>query len=258
VKLPNEVSDEDAIILSDIFPTGYFGAKLAEIGPGNTVAVFGCGPVGLCAIASAKMVGAGRVLAVDNNPSRLEMARNQGAEVVNFDNENPVEVIRNLTGGVGVDRAIDAVGVDSSRPRGGPAAGQIQQQVQHYQQELQEIAPETHPEGDNWRPGDAPSLALEWAAQALAKAGTLSIIGVYPQNDRFFPIGVAMNRNLTINMGHCNHRKYIPRLVDMVRNGTIKPKEIITQRESLRSAIDAYKAFDVHQPGWIKVELQPA
>jgi threonine dehydrogenase-like Zn-dependent dehydrogenase len=257
VKLPDEVSNEDAIILSDIFPTGYFGAKLAEIHPGNTVAVFGCGPVGQCAIASAKLLGAGRILAIDNNTSRLDMARRQGAEVINFDTENPVQAIRDLTGGIGVDRAIDAVGVDSSRPHSGPAAGQTQQREQEFQQELHEIAPEVHPSNGNWRPGDAPPLALEWAAQSLAKAGTLSIIGVYPQTDRFFPIGVAMNRNLTVNMGVCNHRKYLPRLVDMVCNGTIKPRQIITQREPLGSAVDAYKAFDKHQEGWLKVELQP-
>ncbi len=257
VKLPDEVSDEDAIILSDIFPTGFFGAKLAEIEPGNTVAVFGCGPVGQCAIASAKLLGAGRILAIDNNTSRLDMARRQGAEVINFDTENPVQAIRDLTGGIGVDRAIDAVGVDSCRPHSGPAAGQTQQRAQEFQQELHEIAPVVHPSNGNWQPGDAPPLALEWAAQGLAKAGTLSIIGVYPQTDRFFPIGIAMNRNLTVNMGNCNHRKYVPRLVDMVRNGTIKPREIITQREPLGSAVDAYKAFDTHQEGWLKVELQP-
>jgi threonine dehydrogenase-like Zn-dependent dehydrogenase len=257
VKLPDEVSDEDAITLSDIFPTGYFGAKLAEIDLGNTVAVFGCGPVGLCTIASARLLGAGRILAIDNNPSRLEMARKQGAEIIHFEQENPVETVRNLTGGIGVDRAVDAVGVDSSRPHSGPAAGQLQQQAQVFQQELQELAPVTHPSNSNWRPGDAPSLALEWAVQALAKAGTLSIIGVYPQNDRFFPIGMAMNRNITINMGNCNHRKYLPRLVDMVRARVIKPSEIITKRESLQAAIDAYKAFDTHQTGWVKVELQP-
>ncbi|HEY7355536.1 MAG TPA: hypothetical protein VH590_03685, partial [Ktedonobacterales bacterium] len=181
----------------------------------------------------------------------------QGAEVINFDTENPVQAIRDLTGGIGVDRAIDAVGVDSSRPHSGPAAGQTQQREQEFQQELHEIAPEVHPSNGNWRPGDAPPLALEWAAQSLAKAGTLSIIGVYPQTDRFFPIGVAMNRNLTVNMGVCNHRKYLPRLVDMVCNGTIKPRQIITQREPLGSAVDAYKAFDKHQEGWLKVELQP-
>ncbi len=257
VKLPDEVKDEDAIILSDIFPTGYFGAKLAEIQPGNTVAVFGCGPVGQCAIASAKLLGAGRVIAIDNNTSRLDAARQQGAEIINFDTENPVQAIRDLTGGIGVDRAIDAVGVDASRPHSGPVAGQMQQRAQEFQQELKEIAPVVHPSNGNWNPGDAPPLALEWAAQAVAKAGTLSIIGVYPQTDRFFPIGLAMNRNLTINMGNCHHRKYLPRLVDMARNGTIKPSQIITQHEPLKSAVDAYKAFDTHQEGWVKVELQP-
>jgi threonine dehydrogenase-like Zn-dependent dehydrogenase len=257
VKLPDEVSDEDAIILSDIFPTGYFGAKLAEIEPGNTVAVFGCGPVGQCAIASAKLLGAGRILAVDNNTSRLDTARRQGAEIINFDVEHPVQAIRDLTAGIGVDRAIDAVGVDSNCPHSGPVAGQMQQREQEFQQELHEIAPEVHPSNGNWRPGDAPPLALEWAVQGLAKAGTLSIIGVYPQTDRFFPIGVAMNRNVTVNMGNCHHRKYLPRLVDLVRSGTIKPSQIITQQQRLASAVDAYKAFDIHQEGWVKVELQP-
>lgn len=258
VKLPDEVSDEDAIILSDIFPTGFFGAKLAEIKPGNTVAVFGCGPVGQCAIASAKLLGAGRILAIDNNTSRLDAARRQGAEVINFDAENPVQTIRDLTGGIGVDRAIDAVGVDSCRPHSGPVAGQMQQREQEFRQELQEIAPETHPSNGNWQPGDAPSLVEEWAVQGVAKAGTISVIGVYPQTDRFFPIGAAMNRNLTINMGNCNHRKYVPRLVDLVRSGTMKPSQIITQRQRLGSAVDAYKAFDTHKEGWVKVELQPA
>ncbi|HEY7347593.1 MAG TPA: zinc-dependent alcohol dehydrogenase [Ktedonobacterales bacterium] len=258
VKLPDEVSDEDAIILSDIFPTGYFGAKLAEIAPGNSVAVFGCGPVGQCAIASARLLGAGRILAIDNNPSRLDVARRQGAEAINFDAENPVQVIRDLTAGIGVDRAIDAVGVDASRPHSGPAAGQMQQRAQEFQQEVQEIAPVVHPSNGNWRPGDAPPLALEWAVQGLAKAGTLSIIGIYPQTDRFFPIGLAMNRNLTVNMGNCHHRKYLPRLVDLVRNGTIKPSQIISQQKPLHSAVEAYKAFDEHKEGWVKVELQPA
>jgi threonine dehydrogenase-like Zn-dependent dehydrogenase len=156
-----------------------------------------------------------------------------------------------------VDRAIDAVGVDSSRPHSGPAAGEAQQRAQQFQQEVQQIAPEVRPSNGNWRPGDAPSLALEWAVQGVAKAGTLAVMGVYPQTDRFFPIGMAMNRNLTINMGNCNHCKYLPRLVDLVRNGTIKPREIITKQQPLQSAIDAYKAFDTHQEGWIKVELQP-
>lgn len=257
VKLPEGVTDDQAIMISDIFPTAYFGAELAEIVPGDTVVVFGCGPVGQFAIASAYLFGAGRVLAVDTIPSRLEMARGQGAEVIDFNAEDPVEVIQSRTGGIGVDRAIDAVGVDATRPQSGPAAQQAEQQAQQFEKELQQIAPETNPQGSNWHPGDAPSLALTWAVQALAKAGTLSIIGVYPPTHQFFPIGMAMNKNLTINMGNCNHRKYIPTLVDMVRSGQVDPEKILTQVEPLTSVIDAYKAFDTRQPGWVKVELVP-
>ncbi len=257
VKLPAEVDDDRAIMISDIFPTAYFGAEIAEITPGDTVAIFGCGPVGQFAIASAQLLGAGRILAIDTIASRLEMARAQGAEVIDFNKEDPVEVIHSLTGGIGVDRAIDAVGVDATRPHSGPAAQQAEQQAQQFQQEFQQIAPQTNPQGDNWHPGDAPSQALSWAVQGLAKAGTLSIIGVYPPTHRFFPIGMAMNKNLTINMGNCNHRKYIPMLVELVRNGSIDPKQILTQVEPLTSVIDAYKAFDQRQPGWVKVELVP-
>ena len=257
VKLPQEVTDDQAIMISDIFPTGYFGADIAEIEPGDTVAVFGCGPVGLFAIASAKLLGAGRVIAIDTISSRLEMAREQGAEIIDFNAEDPVEMIRELTGGIGVDRAIDAVGVDANAPENGPAAEKAQKQAEQFQQEVQQVAPETNPQGANWHPGNAPSQALEWAVQGLAKAGTLSIIGVYPPTLKSFPIGMAMNKNLTINMGNCNHRKYIPPLVDMVRDGTVDPAKILTQVEPIMSVIDAYKAFDTRQPGWVKVELVP-
>ena len=104
---------------------------------------------------------------------------------------------------------------------------------------------------------DAPSQALQWAVEALCKAGTLSIIGVYPQTARSFPIGTAMNKNLTINMGNCNHRKYLPMLVDLVQSGVIDPTQILTQTEPMMGAIEAYKAFDAREPGWIKVELLP-
>ena len=257
VKLPQEVTDDQAIMISDIFPTGYFGADIAEIEPGDTVAVFGCGPVGQFAIASAKLLGAGRVIAIDTISSRLEMAGEQGAEVIDYNAEDPVEMIRELTGGIGVDRAIDAVGVDANAPESGPAAEKAQKQAEQFQQELQQIAPKTNPQGENWHPGNAPSQALEWAVQGLAKAGTLSIIGVYPPTHKFFPIGMAMNKNLTINMGNCNHRKYIPPLVDMVRDGTVDPAKILTQVEPMMSVLDAYKAFDRRQPGWVKVELVP-
>ena len=256
VKLPGEVSDEQAILLSDIVPTGYFGARIAEIGNGDTVAVLGCGPVGQFAILAARLLGADRVLAVDRIASRLEMARAQGAEVIDFDAEHPVEVMRELTSGIGVDRAIDAVGVDSARPHRGPAAAGAEEKARIYEQQVQEIAPERNPRGDLWVPGDAPSQALEWAVQGLAKAGTLSIIGVYPPTDRFFPIGMAMNKNLTIQMGNCNHRKYMPHLVRMVRAGELDPG-VLTEREPVTSAIEAYEAFDRREPGWIKVELLP-
>ncbi|HZV06560.1 MAG TPA: zinc-dependent alcohol dehydrogenase [Gemmataceae bacterium] len=257
VKLPDEVSDEQAILLSDIFPTAYFGAELAEIKAGDTVVVFGCGPVGQFCIVSAKLLGAGRILAVDTVPDRLEMARAQGAEIIDFNAEDPVEAIRRLTGGIGADRAIDAVGVDANRPREGPAADKSAQMKSWFRQEVREVAPKTNPEGDNWRPGDAPSQALLWAVEALAKAGTLSIVGVYPQTARSFPIGQAMNKNLTIKMGNCPHRKYLPMLVNLVRSGVVKPEKILTRIEPMMNVIEAYKAFDERQPGWMKVELEP-
>jgi len=258
IKLPDEVSDEQAIMLSDIVPTGYFGADLAEIRTGDTVAVFGCGPVGQFAIASAFLHGAARVLAIDTIPSRLDMARAQGAEVIDFQAEDPVQVILRLTGGIGVDRVVDAVGVDATQPHEGPATTQIQKQSSQFQHETEQIAQKTNPRGDNWHPGDAPSLALSWAVEVLAKAGTLGIIGVYPETARTFPIGTAMNKNLTVKMGNCHHRRYIPMLIDLVRRGTMDPAKILTQTEPLTSAIEAYQAFDTRQPGWMKVKLQPA
>ncbi|WP_119461476.1 zinc-dependent alcohol dehydrogenase [Rhodospirillaceae bacterium SYSU D60014] len=257
VKLPDEVSDDQAILISDIFPTGYFGAELAEIQAGDTVAVFGCGPVGQFAILSAKLLGADRVLAIDTLPDRLAMARQQGAEVIDFDAESPVEVIRQLTGGIGVDRVIDAVGVDAVHAHQGPAAEQAKQQADRLKQEQQAAAPQTNPQNGSWHPGNAPSQVLDWGVEALAKAGTLSVIGVYPQTVRSFPIGAAMNKNLSINLGNCNHRRYIPELVDMVRRGTVDPLEILTKVEPMTDAIAAYKAFDKREPGWLKVELRP-
>lgn len=257
VRIPDNVSDEQAIMLSDIFPTGYFGAEMAEIEPGDTVAVFGCGPVGQFVIASAKLMGAGRIFAIDVIPSRLDMARMQGAEVINYDEEDPVEVLRELTGGIGPDRVIDAVGVDANHPHQGPAAQKAAKMEQQFAAEREAIIEQSRPDGDNWHPGDAPSQALDWAVESVAKAGTLSIIGVYPPAHRFFELGKAMNKNLTIKMGNCNHRKYLPHLMELVATGVIDPRKILTEQEPLSNAIDAYRAFDTRQPGWIKVELQP-
>jgi threonine dehydrogenase-like Zn-dependent dehydrogenase len=258
VRIPDAVQDDQALLTSDIFPTAYFGATIAEIKEGNTVAVFGCGPVGLLAIASAQLLGAGRVIAVDTIPSRLELARDLQAEAIDFNEVDPVEAIHELTGGIGVDRAIDAVGVDAVRPEHGPGSRHGRKNVQKFQQELKEIAPKKNPDGDNWNPGDAPSQVLIWSVDALAKAGTLSIIGVYPETANAFPIGKAMEKNLAINMGNCHHRRYIPKLLRLIRNGSVNPASILTQHQPLSSAIEAYKAFDRRQPGWVKVELEPA
>jgi threonine dehydrogenase-like Zn-dependent dehydrogenase len=247
VKLPGHVTDEQAIMLSDIFPTGYFGAELAEISDGDSVAVFGCGPVGQFAIVSAFILGAGLVFAVDKDPSRLEMAKAQGALAVNFDEEDPVEEIQRMTGGIGVDRVIEAVGVDAEAPSQEQSEG-----------ELAQVAPETNPEGDNWHPGGAPSQSLNWATQAVAKAGTIGIIGVFPPQQMSAPIGAIQQRNLTVKGGNANHRKYIPKLVGLVATGALDPSGVITQQEPVVSAIEAYKEFDRRRPGWMKVELQPA
>ncbi|OQW37260.1 MAG: glutathione-dependent formaldehyde dehydrogenase [Nitrospira sp. SG-bin1] len=257
VRLPDDLDDDRAIMLSDIFPTGYFGADIAEIKPGDTIAVFGCGPVGQFTIASTKLMDAGRIFAVDCIPSRLDMAREQGVEVIDFNADDPVEAIKRLTGGIGVDRAIDAVGVDSVSAKQGPAAKQAERMAQQFRQEVQRIAPDANPQRDNWHPGDAPSQAITWAVDALAKAGTLSVIGVYPPTDQFFPLGAAMNKNLSLHMGNCHHRRYIPIVIELVRSGTVDPADVLTQVEPLSAALDAYRAFDSRQPGWIKVELKP-
>ncbi|GAB3378938.1 zinc-dependent alcohol dehydrogenase [Azotobacter armeniacus] len=256
VKLPSEISDDQAILLSDIFPTGYFGAEMAEIDDGDTVAVFGCGPVGQFAIASAKLLGAARVFAIDQCEDRLQMARQQGAETIDFNREDPVQTLRRLTDGIGVDRAIDAVGVDAEHEHAHLHAHDPEQE-ERFAREVAAVAPRTHPEGNNWHPGGAPSQALEWAVEALAKAGTLSIIGVYPPQAHSFPIGLATEKNLTINMGNCHHRKYIPKLIELILAKRIDPAKILTQIKPMSDAITAIKAFDRREHGWIKVELHP-
>jgi threonine dehydrogenase-like Zn-dependent dehydrogenase len=253
VKVPSGVTDDQAILISDIFPTGYFGADLAGIKPGDTVAVFGCGPVGQFAIASAMLMDAGRVFAIDRVASRLETAQVQGAEAIDFETDDPVDTLKQLTGGIGPDRVIDAVGIDAVRPHHGPAKESRKEQ----KRQAAEQEPKAAPEGELWQPGDAPSQALVWSVDAVAKAGTVAIIGVYPETAETFPIGKAMNRNLTLQMGNCPHRRYVPKLLELVRSGAVDPTTILSQREPLASAIDAYKAFDTRQPGWMKVELVP-
>ncbi|NNJ25279.1 zinc-dependent alcohol dehydrogenase [Alienimonas chondri] len=262
VKLGEAVTDDQAILISDIFPTGYFGAEMAGVEPGDTVCVFGCGPVGMFAILSAQLMGAGRVLAVDCVPDRLAKARDRGAEVINFNEEDPVQAIKELTGGIGVDCAIDAVGVDAEPPTAGPAKAEADKLAQEFRLEVRKAAPNAQPDGDrsagDWVPGQAPSQVLRWAVEGLAKAGALSIIGVYPPTAMVFPIGQAMNKNLTMNMGNCHHRHYIPRLVELVQAGRVRPTDILTVQDELTDAITAYKQFDERKAGWMKVALDPA
>ena len=232
VRIPDGVSDDQAVLVSDIFPTAWFGSRLAEVGSGDTVLVLGAGVVGQFAIASAKRQGAGRVIVVDGIASRLDKAREQNAETVDFNSEDPLEVVKDLTGGIGPDRVIEAVGVDAESPgeRG----------------------------REQWKPGDSPALALQWAVELVAKAGSIGIIGVYPPGFGQFPIGDAMNKNLTLRMGNCNHRRYIPDLLDLVLTGVVDPTAFITRHESPSAAIEAYRSFDLREDGWLKTVLDVA
>jgi threonine dehydrogenase-like Zn-dependent dehydrogenase len=130
------------------------------------------------------------------------------------------------------------------------------QQAETFQKEVHQVAPETHPHDENWIPGGAPSQVLRWAVESIAKAGTLGIIGVYPPSDQSFPIGQAMNKNLSINAGNCNHRAYLPHLVEMVRMGRIDPLRVLPKVEPLTNVIEAYERFDRRESGWIKTELK--
>ncbi|MGH3097380.1 MAG: alcohol dehydrogenase catalytic domain-containing protein [Streptosporangiales bacterium] len=243
VPIPDSIIDEQAIICSDVFPTGWFGARLAEVTQGDTVTVFGCGPVGQLAITSAWKLGAGRVLAVDQVPERLEMARGQHAEPVDFSAEDPVGAVRDLTGGIGTDRVIDAVGVDAYP---GPES-KASEQEQRAAAGGGELA---------WHYGTLPSQAARWAVGAVAKAGTIGVIGVYPPGFDTWPIGSAMNRNLTVHMGNCNHRALIPQLLDMVASDVVDTSNVVTRVEPVGDAIEAYRVFDEQRPGWVKVALQ--
>ena len=236
VKLSDEVSDEQAIPLSDIAPTAYFGVKLAEIERGQSVAVFGAGPVGQFVVTFAFMLGAGRVFIIDHHRDRLDAAAALGAEAINFDEEDPVQTIRSLTGGIGVDRVVDAVGVDAESPH----RGQHRQEIPAFE------------------PGNAPSQALSWAVEVVRKAGQISIVGLYPENVNSFSIGKAMNKNISLRMGNCNHRAYLWELVSLVKSGRLDPHKVVSAKSTVAGAIEAYEEFDARRPGWLKVALFPA
>ena len=190
------------------------------------------------------------MIAVDSVADRLDAARGQGAEIVNFAEDDPAELIKEMTREIGPDRVIDAVGVDANRA---PNADD-----ERFDQAIEQLVPERGDDGSLWRPGSGPTQVLEWAVEVVAKAGTISLIGVYPPTVTTFPIGAAMMKNLTITMGNCNHRKFIPMLVELTRAGTVDPSALITQVTDVRDAVDAYEQFDLRRPGWLKVALDPA
>jgi threonine dehydrogenase-like Zn-dependent dehydrogenase len=257
VKVPDHVADDQALLLSDIFPTGYFGAELAEVKPGDVVAVFGCGPVGQFAILSAQLLGAGRVLAIDNVASRLEIAQAQGAEAINFDEAQPVQALLELTRGIGPDRVIDAVGVDARAPHYGGGLLDGEDEVARIERQRSQVSPEPWNELGQLAEPHSPVQALEWAVDAIAKAGTLAIIGDYPARFESFPLGRAFQKNLTVKMGVCHHRRYIPKLMQLIGSGAIDLSQVVPRRETLLSATEAYELFERHANGWLQVELLP-
>jgi threonine dehydrogenase-like Zn-dependent dehydrogenase len=234
-KIPDSVTDEQALFLTDIFPTGYMAAENCNIQPGDVVAVWGAGPVGQFAIRSAFLFGASRVIAMDNVPSRLELAKKSGAEPLNFDEGDVLEKIKQMTVGRGPDSCIDAVGLEAH----GTTADAI------YDYAKSAVFLET----------DRPH-ALRQAIQACRKGGTISIPGVYGGVVDKFPLGVAFAKGLTLKMGQTNVHKYLQPLLDLVAKGEIDPSFVITHRMGLDEGAQGYSVFDA-QDGCIKVVLKP-
>lgn len=239
LKVPDELTDEQVLFLSDIFPTGYMAAENAQIEPGSTVAVWGCGPVGQFTIKSAWMLGAGRVIAIDRVPERLELARNEGkAETINYEDEKHLmALLYDMTDGRGPDSCIDAVGMEAH------GTG-----LQHfYDRTKQALMLET----------DRPQVLRE-ALYACRKGGTISVPGVYLGVIDKFPMGLVVNKGITIKSGQTHMQKYMGPLLDKVANGDIDPGYIITHRlNSLEDAANAYKTFRDKQDGCIKVVMRP-
>jgi threonine dehydrogenase-like Zn-dependent dehydrogenase len=216
--------------------------------------------VGQFAILSAFQMGAGRVLAVDNIASRLVSACAQGAEVINFDEINPMTAILELTRGIGPDRVIDAVGVDARAPTPN-AEGELllaDDELARLERQRSQVSPLPWQEESASRGSHVPSQALDWATELVSKAGTLAIVGVYPPRFETFPLGKAFQKNLTVKMGICPHRRYIGKLLQLVASGAIELTKVVPRHEPLLSATEAYEAFDRRESGWLQVELVPA
>ncbi len=239
LKIESDIADEKVLFLTDIFPTGYQAAEQCGIQPGDTVAVWGCGPVGLFAIQSAYLLGAERVIAVDRFPDRLAKARDLcKAEVVNYEEiEDPINfVLKDMTGGRGPDHVIDAVGMEAH------GTG-IYDQVDRFKQF-------TKVQLDR-------ATALREAIMACAKGGTVSIPGVYIGFIDKFPMGAAFAKGLTFKMGQTNTQKYLRPLLDMIEAGKIDPSQVITHRVPIDKAPEMYRTFRDKKDGCIKVVLKP-
>jgi threonine dehydrogenase-like Zn-dependent dehydrogenase len=235
MKVPDNVSDEQALFLTDIFPTGYMAAENCNIRPGDVIAVWGCGPVGQFAIRSAYLLGAERVIAIDNIASRLEMAKKGGAEPLNYDDGDVTERLKHLTGGRGPDACIDAVGLE--------AHGTTVDSVYDYAKSAV------------WLETDR-THALRQAIYCCRKGGTVSIPGVYGGFVDKFPLGVAFSKGLTFKMGQTNVHRYMRPLLERIEKREIDPSFVITHRLGLEQGADGYSTFD-QQDGCIKVVLRP-
>ena len=237
IKIESDLADEKVLFLSDIFPTGYMAAENAQIVGGDTVAIWGCGPVGLFTMKSAWMMGAGRVIAIDQVPERLQMAREHcNVETIDFSQEDVLERLKEMTGGRGPDRCIDAVGAESHASNMVSVAADKLKQTAHLQSD--------HP------------YVLQQAIMSCRKGGTLSIPGVYGSTATI-PMGAAMNKGLTFKMGQTHVQRYLQPLLDKIQKNEIDPSFLVTHTEPLENAPAMYRKFRNKEDGCIKVVLKP-
>jgi threonine dehydrogenase-like Zn-dependent dehydrogenase len=224
LKVPEGLTDEQVLFLSDIFPTGYMGAEMCDIKPGDVIAVWGAGPVGQFAIASALLLGAERVIAIDRFGYRLRMAKEKAGatDIINYEEVNTLEALQEMTGGRGPDKCIDAVGMEAH----GPTA------MYAYDRAKQALMLET----------DRP-IALREAIMACRNGGIVSVIGVYGGMIDKFPMGSVMNRSLTIRSGQCHVQRYMKPLLERVQRGEIDPSFVITHTLPLSEAPRGYDMF---------------
>jgi threonine dehydrogenase-like Zn-dependent dehydrogenase len=236
-KIPDGLTDEQVLFLTDIFPTGYMAAENCNIEPGDTVAVWGCGPVGQFAIRSAYLLGAERVIAIDRVPERLQMAKEYGkAEVLNFEDLDVGEALKEMTGGRGPDAVIDAVGMEA---HGTDLLGLVDKAKQAVRLET-----------------DRPTV-LRQAIVACRKGGHVSIPGVYGGFIDNVPMGAAMNKALTWKTGQTHVHRYLKPLLEHIQNGKIDPSFVITHRLPIDQAPEAYEIFKHKKDNCIKVVLKP-